>query len=148
MLLLSALPTLYSKFSAVSFGWTIAMVTLVGGFAIGACILSFLFPMSEPDDRKSTGAKIHGCGSAIGFMMLLFVPLTVAVPAFHYGDKLLGFIAACAFVAGIIFFTLFIMSDKPAFKGTIVGKEGLWQRLCLYTMYLPLLFLSLTEIIG
>ena len=41
------------------------------------------------------------------------------------------------------FFTLFILADKPAFQGTAVAREGLWQRLSLLCMYLPVGALSL-----
>ena len=53
--------------------------------------------------------------------------------------------AACllCFVLAAGFFTLFILADKPAFQGTAVAREGLWQRLSLLCMYLPVGALSL-----
>lgn len=42
------------------------------------------------------------------------------------------------FILAVIFFTLFIMADKPNFQNTIIAYEGLWQRLSLMFMYIPI----------
>ena len=44
-------------------------------YAAGACILSGFFPVGETKELKTISAKIHGYGSAFGFMFLLFAPL-------------------------------------------------------------------------
>jgi hypothetical protein len=41
-------------------------------------------------------------------------------------------------VLALVFFTLFVMSDKEEFSKTFIANEGLWQRLNLVFMYLPL----------
>ena len=46
----------------------------------------------------------------------------------------------------LVFFALFVMSDKEEFTGTAVNNEGLWQRLNLVFMYLPLAVVALKQI--
>lgn len=52
-----------------------------------------------------------------------------------------------ALLAAMVFFALFVMSDKEEFTGTAVNNEGLWQRLNLVLMYLPLVLVSLKQIL-
>ena len=52
-----------------------------------------------------------------------------------------------ALLAALVFFALFVMSDKEEFTGTAVNNEGLWQRLNLVLMYLPLVLVSLKQIL-
>lgn len=47
------------------------------------------------------------------------------------------------FGVAIVFFALFIMADKPYYRGTVIAFEGLWQRLSLLFMYCPIAILSL-----
>ena len=42
---------------------------------------------------------------------------------------------------------LFVMSDKPEFENSVIQNEGLWQRLNLIFMYLPLIIVSIKRII-
>ena len=50
------------------------------------------------------------------------------------------------FAVALVFFVLFVMSDKPEFKNTIIDNEGLWQRLNLVFMYLPLAITAVIRI--
>ncbi len=50
------------------------------------------------------------------------------------------------FAAAMVFFVLFVMSDKQEFKNTIIDNEGLWQRLNLAFMYLPLAITAIIRI--
>ena len=50
------------------------------------------------------------------------------------------------FAVALVFFALFVMSDKPEFKNTIIDNEGLWQRLNLVFMYLPLAITAVIRI--
>lgn len=86
----------------------------------------------------TVASKIHGAGSVIGFMLLLFVPLLFGILFFNNQNPTMGVMSIISFVLALIFFTLFVMSDKPEFKNTIIDNEGLWQRLNLAFMYLPL----------
>ena len=45
----------------------------------------------------------------------------------------------------VIGFSCFVMGDKPNYKNTVLAFEGLWQRLSLLFMYLPLGCLILLE---
>ncbi|UQT47641.1 hypothetical protein M5E87_22425 [Flavonifractor plautii] len=44
-------------------------------------------------------------------------------------------------------FTLFVMADKEAWRGTWLAQEGTWQRLTLLFMYLPLALLTAAQLI-
>ena len=49
------------------------------------------------------------------------------------------------FILAILCFSCFVMGDKPNYKNTVLAFEGLWQRLSLLFMYLPLGCLILLE---
>ncbi|MBP5751947.1 MAG: hypothetical protein J6W60_03695, partial [Treponema sp.] len=91
-------------------------------------------------------SKIHGAGSTIGFMLFLFVPLIAAILSFKCGEGANGIISIVCFVISLFFFVLFVMSDKEEFKNTFINNEGLWQRLNLIFMYLPLVIIAFEKI--
>ena len=68
-------------------------------------------------------------------------------PEFKNNDKINGGIAVVSFIIAFLFFVLFVMSDKPELRNTIIAKEGLWQRLNILFMYLPLGVISVRNII-
>lgn len=76
--------------------------------------------------------------SVLGYMALAFAPLVVSIYGFHSSKVTFGFFSIVCFILTIIFFTFFIMADKTSYKNTIAAYEGLWQRLSLFCMYLPL----------
>ncbi len=85
------------------------------------CFLS----VNETKYVVTTGSKIHGAGSVIGFLVFLFVPLLLYILEFKNNDKLMRLIAVISFIFAFIFFALFVMSDKPQFSNSIIAKEGL-----------------------
>ena len=91
-------------------------------------------------------SQIHGIGSVIGFMLFLFVPLLLAILSFKAGERSFGIVCIISFIIAMVFFVLFVMSDKPEFAGTIIENEGLWQRLNLVFMYLPFVLVSIKQI--
>ena len=56
---------------------------------------------------------------------------------FKNDERLIGVLSIICFIIALVFFVLFVMSDKPEFSATVVNNEGLWQRLNLVFMYLP-----------
>lgn len=138
LLFLSALPAVFRYYSQVSKGLTVTAVIFIAVFAVGACIFTGFFSVNESKEEVTTASKIHGAGSVTGFMLFLFVPLLMAVMSFKNAEGTLGIISVVSFVLSILFFALFVMSDKPEFKDTAVDNEGLWQRLDLIFMYCPL----------
>ena len=98
--------------------------------------------MNESKDVVTTASKIHGVGSVIGFMLFLFVPLLVAILSFKNKETFIGGISIACFIVSLVFFTLFVMSDKEEFSNTVIANEGLWQRLNLLFMYMPLFIVS------
>ena len=57
-----------------------------------------------------------------------------------------GAFSIICFAVALVFFALFVMSDKPEFKNTIIDNEGLWKRLNLVFMYLPLAITAVIRI--
>ena len=143
-----SIPTIFHVYHEVSKPLSIATVLFIAIFAVGACIFSCFFSVNESKDIITTASKIHGAGSAIGFMLLLFVPLFLAILSFKSGDRLGGILSVVSFILSLLFFVLFIMADKPEFQHTIISKEGLWQRLNLLFMYLPFGYISVRNILG
>ena len=138
LLFLAAIPAIYNFYSPVPKGLTITSAIFIAVFAVGACIFTCFFSVNESKDVVTLASKIHGAGSIIGFMLFLFVPLLVAILSFKSKDGAAGWISIVSFVLALVFFTLFVMSDKEEFSKTFIANEGLWQRLNLVFMYLPL----------
>ena len=112
-------------------------------YALGGCILSGIFSVEETKSLETLSAKIHGYGSVIGFLLLTLAPLLIGMYFFKISDGLLGVFSLICFILAIVFFALFVMADKPNYKGTVIAFEGLWQRLSLLFMYCPIAILSL-----
>ena len=138
ILFLLSLPAVYHHFRSISGGIAGVLVAFMAVFAVGACIFTCFFSVNESKDVVTTASRIHGAGSVTGFLLFLFVPLLVAALSFKDNNRTLGVLSVASFVLALGFFVLFVMSDKPAFRDTVVGNEGLWQRLNLVFMYLPL----------
>lgn len=138
VLFLVSLPILYRSFYRVSKSLTIMLLVFVAVFAVGACIFTSFFSVNESKDVVTAASKIHGAASVLGFMLFLFVPLLVALLSFKAENSIAGIADLCCFAAALAFFVLFVMSDKPEFASTFIASEGLWQRLNLLFMYLPL----------
>ena len=142
VLFLAALPAIYKCYHEVSGGLTYTLMAFIAIFAIGACIFTCFFSVNETKDVVTTASKIHGAGSVIGFMLFLFVPLLIAILSFKNEQTVIGVISIICFVAALVFFALFVMSDKEEFANTAIAKEGLWQRLNLIFMYLPVFIIA------
>ena len=133
---------LFSDIKKVSMVLAVLTAASVMVFAIGAGILSGIFSVNESKEVVTTASKIHGVGAAIGFMMLLFFPLLYGLVSFKTGDKMQGVVCIVAFVMALVFFIFFIMGDKEELKNTIFAYEGLWERLTLFFMYVPFLYMA------
>ena len=79
-------------------------------------------------------------------MLFLFVPLLIGILYYKDQNHMMGTVSIISFVAALVSFVLFIMSDKQEFKNTIIDNEGLWQRLNLVFMYLPLAITAVNRI--
>jgi len=136
----------YTEYHGTSsfYSWTILIIMIL--FGAGAGILAGLFSVDEEKDIESTASKIHGIGAGIGFMLLTFIPLLIGLLSFKENSVDFGIFSIIMFVLSIIFFTLFIMSEKEQYKSSVIGLSGLWQRLLLGSMYMPLFFLACRRI--
>lgn len=147
LLFLFAIPAIYNYYKCISNLLTMITIVFIIIFAIGACIFTCFFSVNETKNVVTTASKIHGIGSVIGFMVFLFVPLLLSILEFRNNNKTYGIIAFVSFIVAFLFFVLFVMSDKPQFSNTIIAKEGLWQRLNIVFMYLPMGAISLRNIL-
>lgn len=130
--------TLYKLVSRHSSIIATLLFIIVLIYAVGGCILSGLFSVGETKSLVTLSAKIHGYGSVLGFMALVFCPLLIGIAGYKAGNIVLCVFSIICFMMSVIFFTLFVMADKPNYQDTIIAFEGLWQRLSLLFMYLPL----------
>ena len=133
----------YSIIAKTSNIISIILCSVIFIYAIGGCILSEFFSVGETKNLETVSAKIHGYGSVIGFLLLTLAPLLIGLYFFKISDGFLGVLSLICFILAIAFFVLFVMADKPNYKGTIIAFEGLWQRLSLLFMYCPIAILSL-----
>lgn len=147
VLLLLSCRFLYARFFPVSKGLAIATVVLVAAFALGAGVLSGLFSVNESKEVVTTASRIHGAGAALGFTLLLFAPLLLAVLFFKEGHSYEGIFSLVCFVAAFGFFVLFVMAGKQEFQNTAIAWEGVWQRLTLLFMYLPFAEVAVSELL-
>ena len=145
--LLAASFALYREIRTVSVGLSLMTLVSVCVFAIGAGILAGLFSVNESKDKVTVASRIHGVGSALGFMTLLFFPLLQGIYGFMSGRMIKGAVCVTAFVLALLFFVFFIMGDKERFQKTVFAYEGLWERLSLFFMYVPFLYLSVENLI-
>lgn len=134
-------PTIAKASDAIA----IALSTVIMIYAAGGCILSGIFSVGESKSLETLPAKIHGYGSVIGFLSLTLAPLLVGVYFFKAANGLAGAVSLICFILAISFFVLFVMADKPDYGGTIIAYEGLWQRLSLLSMYLPVMLLYILK---
>ena len=146
LMFLMALPAINKAFRPISGGITNSLLVFIAFFAIGACIFTCFFSVNESKDVVTLASKIHGAGSVIGFMLFLFVPLLLGILYYKEQNRIMGTVSIVSFAAALIFFVLFVMSDKPEFKNTIIDNEGLWQRLNLAFMYLPVVLTAIIRI--
>ena len=145
LLFLLGIPALYKHYYSVSGALTYTMILFIVVFAVGACVLTCFFSVNESKDIVTTASKIHGMGSVLGFILFLFVPLLLAILSFKSKDIEIGIVSVICFFLAMIFFVLFVMSDKPEFTNTFINNEGLWERLNLFFMYAPLVAVSVSQ---
>ncbi|MBQ9809121.1 MAG: DUF998 domain-containing protein [Ruminococcus sp.] len=146
VLFIIALPALFKRYHLVSVRLTIALIAFITVFSIGACFFTSLFSVNESKDIITTASKIHGIGSVTGFMLMLFVPLILAILSYKNRESSIGGISIACFIIAIAFFVLFVLSDKKEFANTVISYEGLWQRLNLLFMYIPIAIISVRSI--
>lgn len=146
-LLLSSF-VIFSEIKKTSAVLAVTTFISVSVFAVGAGILSGIFSVNESKDVVTAASQIHGFGSAVGFMALVFFPLLKGIASIKNKDIIQGVICVSAFVIALTFFIFFIMGDKEEFKETIFSYAGLWERLSLFFMYVPFLYSAVKNLIA
>ncbi|GAA0177118.1 hypothetical protein SH2C18_04030 [Clostridium sediminicola] len=137
----------YMVYSGVSKGYASAGTIILFIFGIGAGIISGIFSVNEGKEIETKASKIHGIGAGLGFLGLTFIPLVVGLISLKEGNSIIGIISIVFFILSIVLFVLFVMSEKEDFQKSIIGFSGMWQRLLLASMYIPLLLIALKNTI-
>lgn len=136
----------YIVFSSVSKSYAMIGFILLLIFAIGAGILSGIFSVNASKELETLASKVHGIGSGLGFIALTFIPLIVCFLLYKSNDNTTAIISLIFFLISLVLFVLFVVSEKESYQNTIVGLSGLWQRLLLASMYMPLLIIAIKYI--
>ena len=127
---------------------SVLLLISLGTFAVGAGFVSGIFHVNENKDIITAASKVHGISAAIGFMALLFFPLLNGILAFKQNNIIFGIVCVISFVLALIFFVCFIMGDKEQFQNTVLKYEGLWERLSLLCMYIPLAYKAVHNLLS
>jgi len=146
ILFLLSLPALYKYYYPISSRFTILMIIFISLFSICSCVFTCFFSVNESKDDITLASKIHEASSSLGFTLFLFVPLLAAILSFKNKEIIIGIVSIICFTTGLFFFVLFVMSQKEIFSNTFINNEGLWQRLNLLFMYLPLVIIAIKRI--
>ncbi|MDF2879253.1 MAG: hypothetical protein K0S30_2349 [Clostridia bacterium] len=142
ILICSASVNFYHTYCKVSQSYARIGLIILLIFGIGAGIIAGVFSVNEGREIETLASKIHGIGAGLGFMALTFLPLVIGLISFKNSDSVIGTASIIFFIMSIVFFVLFIMSEKEIFQDSIIGLSGLWQRLLLASMYMPLLLIA------
>ena len=127
---------------------SVLLLISIGTFAVGAGLISGIFHVNENKDIVTAASKIHGISAAIGFMTFLFFPLLNGILAFKQDNFIFGVVSVISFILALIFFICFIMGDKEQFQNTMLRYEGLWERLTLLCMYIPLAYKAVHNLLS
>lgn len=127
---------------------SVLLLISIGGFAVGAGLISGIFHVNESKDIVTEASKIHGISAAIGFMAFLFFPLLNGILAFKQNKIIFGAVCVISFILALIFFVCFIMGDKEQFQNTMLKYEGIWERLTLLCMYIPLVYRAVHNLLS
>lgn len=127
---------------------SVLLLISMGTFAVGAELASGIFHVNENKEIVTTASKIHGISAAIGFMALLFFPLLNGILAFKQENIIFGVVCVISFILALIFFICFILGDKEQFQNTMLRYEGIWERLTLLCMYIPLVYKAVYNLLS
>ena len=126
---------------------SVLLLLSISTFAVGAGLVSAIFHVNESRNIITMASKIHGIGAAIGFITFLFFPLLNGILEFRQDNFNFGFVSIISFILALIFFICFIMGDKDQFQNTILKYEGLWERLALLCMYIPIAYKAVRNLL-
>ncbi|MCD4756189.1 DUF998 domain-containing protein [bacterium] len=100
-------------------------------FGIGS-ILAGIFPEDVRGSKETVSGKIHGISSGLGFMFLAFNPLWMFLITENINVEIFSLVF---FLMGIFSFVVFLVLYKKGRSRFL----GLWQRVNLAILYLPLI---------
>jgi len=138
----------FIQYKNISNNLSIIILTILVLYGIGGCILSGIFPVNEKREIETIHSNIHGISAGIGFMFLAFIPLFIGLLYKAEKEIILGNISIIIYIICLGLFVVFIISEKESFQNTIIGYSGLWQRLLLGSMYIPLIIICIKNIMD
>lgn len=139
LLFLFAAPQVGCAYTAADGALAMAAAVCIAAYGAGACILAGIFAAGEGARPQTVSEWIHGGASAVGFIALIAAALLLSILQFLQQQVGLAVLSLVCFAAAAAFFVLFILADKDRFIGTAVARCGLWQRLAMLAMYVPLI---------
>lgn len=145
-LFLLAIPALYRTFAETSPFWAKVIALGVAAFGIGDCIITGLFSIDSSGSVHPIITFIHDAGSGIGFVGLLLIPLAFAAVAYQQqriGEVCLFLVLFCI---SALFSLLFAWPRIPVLNQFQLPYRGLWQRISLVFLYLPLLVVAVEQL--
>jgi hypothetical membrane protein len=138
--------SIFIQYKIISNNISVIIFVIMILYGIGGCILPGIFSVNETKEIETTHSKIHGICAGIGFMLLAFIPLFIGKLFKAEQNALLGNLSILIFIICLGLFVMFILSEKEQFQNTIIGYSGLWQRLLLGSMYVPLIIICIKNI--
>jgi len=116
--------------------WVLIVALLIALFGLGAGVGAGMFPMDAAGLEPTRAGELHDLFAGIGFSAIALVPLVSSLALFpRRRAPKMYWVSMGAFVLGLIFFALFVISeDLPSAKG-LLSYTGLWQRLFLLDHY-------------
>jgi hypothetical protein len=122
--------------------WVLIAALLIALFGLGAGVGAGMFPMDAAGLEPTRAGELHDLFAGIGFFAIAFVPLASLAAFPRRRAPKMYWLSMGAFVLGLVFFALFVISeDLPSTKG-LLSYTGLWQRLFLLDHYAYLSVIS------
>lgn len=135
ILLLLSLPglTAYLKqFASTKISLLISVSLAI--FALGQCILSGIFSVDRDAETLQYSMIIHQVGSALGNVGMLGFPLLVSIVAYKFNHK------RAYWFLGLFIFSIALASLNGYAQAHGWIYKGVYQRLSMIAMYLPIVF--------
>ncbi len=115
-------------------------------FGIGSGILAGILHIKPGNSASNMASNIHALLLVLGFFGFLFFPV-ITYSYFKINNHInLLILSKILTVTGILFFILFVISERKVFNNTIIGLSGLWQRLLLVNYYILPVIISLRRL--
>ncbi|MHC5247975.1 DUF998 domain-containing protein [Enterococcus sp. LJL90] len=144
-LMLLGIPAVWQRYRRKTPLLALLLSLAIAFFAIGDCIFTGVFTYSAETGPLTLEMLVHNLASGAGIVGFMVVPLLLSIYFRRSHPKRSRNLL-------IVFFLSMILSivsgskDLPLINQIPVTYEGVWQRLNLFFLYLPVALLSIFEI--